>query len=95
MTPEVKDYLKTKLVETCLHLNKTKADKKESLAAFSEEIKGAEKRVNLLSEAVNSEGMEGLAHEYGVEYVEELEKQANKDLSQELDADIPITATAH
>jgi len=84
MTPEVKDYLKTKLVETCLHLNKTKADKKDSNAAFNEEIKGAETRVNLLSEAVNSGRFEGLAHEYGNEYVEELEKQATgqKDLTQ-------------
>ena len=78
MTPEVKDFLKTKLVETCLHLNKTEADKKESNAGFSEEIKGAKMRVNLISEAINSGDIEGLAHEYGNEYVESLEEYANK-----------------
>ena len=76
MNSEVEDFLKTKLVETCLHLNRTEADKKESNAAFSEEIKGAKTRINLLSEAVNSGSLEGLAHEYGNEYVELLEKQA-------------------
>ena len=76
MDPKVTDYLKTKLVETCLHLSKTKADKKESTAAFNEEIKGAEVRVNLLSEAVNSGSIEALVHEYGAEYVDDIINRA-------------------
>lgn len=88
MTPEVKDYLKIKLVETCLHLNKTEADKRASNGGFSEEIKGAKIRVNLLSEAINSGDLEGMVDEYGVEYVEELEQYATKQATSSDNEDI-------
>lgn len=78
MTPELKDYLKTKLVDTCLHLKKTELDKKASNAGFSEEIKGAKEKIDALTEAIHSECVEALAHAYGVEYVEIMESEANK-----------------
>ena len=78
MTPELKDFLKTKLVDTCLHLQQTELDKKESNAGFSEEIKGSKERIKALSESINSGSVEALAHAYGHEYIEMIEQEANK-----------------
>lgn len=78
MTPEMKDYLKTKLVDTCLHLKKTEADKKASMAGFSEEIKGSKEKIDALTQAIASECVEGLVDAYGYEYVEYMEKEAAK-----------------
>jgi len=55
MTQEQQDNLKLKLVDTCIHLSKTKDDKKAHLAAFGEEIKGAEKRIEALSNAIKGD----------------------------------------
>lgn len=48
------ERLKSKLVDTCIHLSKTKQDKRESLAGFTDEIKGSEKRIEALSEAIKN-----------------------------------------
>ena len=74
MDSALKDLLKTKLVETCLHLEKTEADRKASNAAFNEEIKGGKLRILVLSKSIKSESMIPIVDEFGPEYADELEK---------------------
>jgi hypothetical protein len=52
MNESAKVKLRAKLVDTCVHLEKTEQDKKASNAAFGEEIKGAKKRINAISTAL-------------------------------------------
>lgn len=45
--------LKKKLVDTCIHLEQTEADKKCRMSSYTEEIKGAKSRIMALSRAIN------------------------------------------
>jgi hypothetical protein len=78
MTPKLKDFLKTKLVETCLHLKKTEQNKKDSSYAFTKEIRGGRERINALSQAILEDSVEELMNVYGAEYVSSLEEYAEK-----------------
>ena len=49
-----KNYLETRLVDTCMHMAKTKEDKKQTVAGFTEEINGAQKRVDALCLCIKS-----------------------------------------
>ena len=74
MDSDLKDYLKTKLVETCLHLEETEENKKASSSSYNEEIKGSKERVKALSRSIKDSSTLPLSEVYGDEYVDSLEQ---------------------
>ena len=54
MTEQEKQKLQTKLVAACCRLQKVEDDKKESNAAFRDEIKETKRRIEALSVAINA-----------------------------------------
>jgi len=66
------EKLKTKLVDTCLHLKATKDRKKAITAAMGEEVKGSERRIDAISEAIKTNSCEPLIDIFDEDEIDEL-----------------------
>lgn len=78
MTPQVKSFLKTKLAETCHHLNEVETNKKQAVAGYNEEIKGTKRNIKAFSEAIKEGNVDVLYHILNPEYVDSLLDYAQK-----------------